>query len=63
MVQESINTGKRPMTRRKNGPVTAYEQVSDTGELYETRMKPGPFITNICISLLVMALFAVFFRL
>jgi len=51
------------MTRRKNGPVTAYEQVSDTGELYETRMKPGPFITNICISLLVMALFAVFFRL
>jgi hypothetical protein len=62
MVSQSFNTGKKSIDRRKYGPDRFYEEVEDAGEPHTTLMNPGPVITNLCISLLVMALFIACFR-
>lgn len=61
MVNES-NTEKKSIVRRKHGPVRSYEPVMDAEEPHTTREKTGPVITNLCISLLVMALFVACFH-
>ena len=62
MVNQSSNTGKKSIDRRKYGPERFYEEVKDAGEPHATMVKPGPVITNLCISLLVMALFVACFH-
>ncbi|MCX6698774.1 MAG: hypothetical protein NTV68_02420 [Methanomicrobiales archaeon] len=63
MIQKPFNTGNRTIIPKNCGPDIAFENKPDTEELRETPMKLRPVITNICISLLVMAIFAVCFRL
>ena len=61
MVNES-NTEKKSIVSRKNGPGRSYLPVTDAEEPHTTQVKPGPVITNLCISLLVMALFVACFH-
>jgi hypothetical protein len=62
MVQEALNTGKRPIIQRKYETGILSEQMMDAGEPHDAPMKLSPIITNICISLLVMALLAIGFH-
>ena len=48
--------------QKNNGTDTSCWEVADVGEPHETPMKFRPVLTNICISLLLMALLAVCFR-
>ena len=62
MVSQSFNTGKMSIDHRKYGQEMLYEEEKDAGEPRTSLLDPGPVITNLCISLLVMALLAACFR-
>ncbi len=63
MVQVTFNTKKRSIMHRKQETGIPFEQMTDGEEPQDAQMKLSPVITNICISLLVVALLAVSFRL
>ncbi|MCU0630000.1 MAG: hypothetical protein MUF37_02460 [Methanoregulaceae archaeon] len=58
MVSQSFNAGKKSIRRSTYEPDRVYEQVMDVGEPHTSLIKTGAVITNLCISLVVMALFA-----
>jgi hypothetical protein len=62
MVPENLNTGKRSGMNRKHEKGLSSGLMTDVQESYDAQMKLGPVITNIFISLLVVALLAVCFR-
>jgi hypothetical protein len=62
MVQETFNPGNKSILRRNHGTDTAFELMTEVPEPLEAPMKLRPVLTNIGISLLVMALLAVCFR-
>jgi hypothetical protein len=62
MVQETLNTGKRSVMKVKHETGLSSGQIMGIEEPHDAPMKLGPVITNICISLLVMALLAVCFH-
>lgn len=61
MVNES-NTGKKSIVRRQHGPARSYGPVTGAEDPHTPLVKTGPVITNLCISLLVMALFVACFH-
>ncbi len=58
MFQTSFNKGNRSNVDSWQKPENPTEHVTDAGEPHNARMKLSPVITNIVISLLVMAFFA-----
>lgn len=62
MTIETFNTGKRSPIRKKSGSDILFEEKADTDELRNAPTKLRPVITNMCISLLVMATFVVCFH-
>ena len=62
MIQETFNAGNSAITNTNYGNEGVVEKRPDAGELLDAPMKLRPVITNIGISLLVMAIFAVCFR-
>jgi hypothetical protein len=62
MVQENLNTGNRSVMNRNHETGISSVQMTEIDEPLEAPMKLGPVITNICISLLVVALLSVCFH-
>jgi len=63
MSNDAFNTAKKSIVQRNYGSDIASVPTEDTGKPRVNGMKLSPVITNLCISLLVMALLAVCFRL
>ncbi len=62
MTIETFSTGKRSTLRKKSGSDISIEEKTDAEELHNATTKLRPVIINMCISLLVMATFAVCFH-
>ncbi len=62
MVQKALDTGKRSIMHRKYEMGISSERMTGEEELHDAPMKLNPVITNICISLLVVALLTVCFH-
>ncbi|GEM_PF-2435626 len=62
MTQETLNEGNRSDIRKKYRLNIPYQQKREGGEQHDDQTKLSPVLTNICVSLLVMALFAVCFH-
>jgi hypothetical protein len=63
MANDAFNTAKKSMVQRNYGSDIASGPLEDTERPRKTGMIVSPVITNLCISLLVMALLAVCFPL
>jgi hypothetical protein len=63
MVKQSFSTGNRSIHGRTYGTSGSSGHMTDTEEPNDARMKLSPVITNVCISLLIMAFFAIKFHL
>jgi hypothetical protein len=63
MANQAFNTAKKSIVRRNYRADTASAPVADTENPRKNGMKISPVLTNLCISLMVMALLAVCFRL
>jgi hypothetical protein len=63
MIQQVINTSNSSILQKNQITVRMGEQMNNTGRKGETGMKIGAEITNIFVSLLVVALLTFCFRL